>query len=254
MSDFLNNGITAHRGNAGQFPENTIPAFRSGIACGADWLELDAHRTVDGQLVVCHDATTGATADRNLCIATSTWDELRTLDMSCGFRQKNEQSSSTCPTTGMPSLRDVLELVLTQSRTRVSIQPKADCVPEIAALIHELHAGPWIGFNDGDVQTLLSAHELIPEAWVFLDTGPAGPPVDVHIDVALQHGFRSIVMHHSLVTRQAANAISEAGLEPGAWTVNDTDHMSRALEAGITRMYTDYPARLKDVLKGKGRQ
>lgn len=25
---FLNNGVTAHRGNSGEFPENTIPAFR----------------------------------------------------------------------------------------------------------------------------------------------------------------------------------------------------------------------------------
>ncbi len=33
---FLHNGVTAHRGNSGEFPENTIPAFRSGIQLGAD--------------------------------------------------------------------------------------------------------------------------------------------------------------------------------------------------------------------------
>jgi len=32
---FLDNGVTAHRGNSGDHPENTIPAFQSGIDVGA---------------------------------------------------------------------------------------------------------------------------------------------------------------------------------------------------------------------------
>ena len=48
--EFLTNGVTAHRGNSGDFPENTLPAFRSGIEVGADWIELDIFRTKDGKL------------------------------------------------------------------------------------------------------------------------------------------------------------------------------------------------------------
>ena len=52
----MNNGVTAHRGNAGEFPENTMPAFESALKLGADWIELDVHQTTDGVIVVTHDA------------------------------------------------------------------------------------------------------------------------------------------------------------------------------------------------------
>ena len=51
IGEFLANGVTAHRGNSGEFPENTLPAFKSGIEAGADWIELDIFRTKDGKLV-----------------------------------------------------------------------------------------------------------------------------------------------------------------------------------------------------------
>lgn len=248
MPEFRQNGITAHRGNSGDFPENTIPAFREGIACGADWLELDVHQTADGHLVVCHDATTGQTADQAVVIGNSTWAQLRELDMSCGFRRMHGATVDACPATGMPLLREVLELAMAQSKTRVSIQPKADCVPAIVALVRELRAGPWIGFNDGNVQTLIQARKLLPEAWVFLDTGPGGPSIETHIRTALACGFQAIVMHHSTVTAKAAESVRAAGLEPGSWTINEPNLMWQLLNVGIKRMYTDYPLRLKQLL------
>ena len=47
VASFLHNGVTAHRGNSGEHPENTMPAFQSGIEVGADWIELDIFRTID---------------------------------------------------------------------------------------------------------------------------------------------------------------------------------------------------------------
>jgi len=63
---FLDNGVTAHRGNSGQHPENTMPAFKSGLEVGADWIELDVFRTSDGKLVVIHDRTTGRVGDLDM--------------------------------------------------------------------------------------------------------------------------------------------------------------------------------------------
>ena len=48
---FLSNGVTAHRGNSGEFAENTWPAFRSAIDLGVDWIELDIFRTSDGRRI-----------------------------------------------------------------------------------------------------------------------------------------------------------------------------------------------------------
>ena len=48
--------IYGHRGGCGgRFPENSIPAFLSGIEGGADAIELDVRLSRDGHVVVIHD-------------------------------------------------------------------------------------------------------------------------------------------------------------------------------------------------------
>ena len=44
--------LVAHRGNALDYPENTLEAFGNGLRLGADRLELDVHATSDGTVVV----------------------------------------------------------------------------------------------------------------------------------------------------------------------------------------------------------
>ena len=96
-ADFLANGVTAHRGNSGEFPENTIPAFKSGIDVGADWLELDIFRTKDDKLVVIHDRTTERVGDRDLEVAKSSYEELLTIGVATEFRRKHNLSLDQCP-------------------------------------------------------------------------------------------------------------------------------------------------------------
>jgi len=48
--------LVAHRGNAREFPENTLPALRSALELGARFLEIDVHMSADGVPVVIHDA------------------------------------------------------------------------------------------------------------------------------------------------------------------------------------------------------
>jgi len=50
--------VLAHRGANRLAPENTVPAMQEAIDRGADGVELDVHRTADGELVVRHDAET----------------------------------------------------------------------------------------------------------------------------------------------------------------------------------------------------
>ena len=45
----------AHRGNAIEFPENTLPAFSSALELGVRFIELDVQLSKDGVPVVIHD-------------------------------------------------------------------------------------------------------------------------------------------------------------------------------------------------------
>ncbi|MCA9140249.1 MAG: hypothetical protein KDB00_25940 [Planctomycetales bacterium] len=243
---FLSNGVTAHRGDSAHFPENSLPAFKSGISLGADWIELDLFRTKDGKLVVIHDATTARTGDKDLNVSDCTYDELQAVDIATDFRRRNGKTLAESPALQVPLLEDVLRLIMKQNRTRVSIQPKMNCVKDALLLIESMNAEPWVGFNDGNLQLMIEVKRSAPKVPVFWDRG-ADTDIDDDIRIATEHHFRSLVIHHSGITPEKIQKIKAAGLEPGAWTVNDRQMMSQMLNLGVERIYTDFPGELLEI-------
>jgi len=47
--------LIAHRGDTFHYPENTIDAFRSAFALGADGIEFDIQLNSKGEVVIVHD-------------------------------------------------------------------------------------------------------------------------------------------------------------------------------------------------------
>ncbi|WP_435075400.1 glycerophosphodiester phosphodiesterase [Halorubrum sp. HHNYT27] len=62
--------LIAHRGFAGENPENTVSAVERAASRGADWVEVDAVPTGDGDVVLIHDARLSARDGRGLTDAT----------------------------------------------------------------------------------------------------------------------------------------------------------------------------------------
>ncbi len=242
-ADFLSNGVTAHRGNSAAFPENTIPAFQSGIDVGADWIELDIFRSYDGQLVVIHDRATGRVGDLDLVVAESNYQDLAKVDVATGFRRRSGKSTEACRPQRIPRLADVLTLVMQQNRTRVSIQPKTDCVADAIALVQEMKAQRWVGFNDGNLEYMAEVKRLTPNIPVFWDRG-TNSNIEDDIAIAKKHGFEALVLHQDAITPAKVRKIRAAGIEIGAWTVNDRETMTRLLDVGVERIYTDHPRML----------
>lgn len=247
---FLDNGVTAHRGNSSEFPENTLAAFRSALQAGADWIELDVFLTRDGRIVVIHDKRTGRVGDVDLVVPDATYAELLAVDVAALHRTQRGQTLAECPAARIPLLSDVLKLVMSQRKTRVSIQPKMDCVADTVALIKTLGAEPWVGFNEGNAGYLAEVKRLAPAIPVFWDRG-AADDVDADIRAARDRGFQAMVLHQSTVTAERVAAIKQARMEVGAWTVNDRETMRRLLGLGVERLYTDFPVTLLDLKAGR---
>jgi glycerophosphoryl diester phosphodiesterase len=55
--------LIAHRGNAAEYPENTLPAFVSALGLGVRFIELDVQLSADGVPVVLHDVLLARTTD-----------------------------------------------------------------------------------------------------------------------------------------------------------------------------------------------
>ena len=72
--------IVAHRGYSQKAPENTVSAFKLAWEHNTDACELDLYLTKDGKIVIIHDKDTKRTCGVQKDVASSTLDELRTLD------------------------------------------------------------------------------------------------------------------------------------------------------------------------------
>jgi glycerophosphoryl diester phosphodiesterase len=241
------NGVTAHRGNSGEYPENTLSAFESAILLGADWIELDVLRTKDGYVVVSHDVSTKNIAGVDMDISNSTLEELQKLDMAVGFRKGRRLTETECPPRPILLLEDAIRLILKYKKTKVSIQPKNKCIDESIEIIRKLDAVQWVGFNDISLPYMTRVKELEPTIPVFWDRENFNPE---DIEIAKKYGFETLVIFSEQLTPEHVKLVKAAGLKIGVWTVNNPALMKKFLQWGVDRIYTDIP-RLLISLKNK---
>lgn len=68
--------LIAHRGNAADFPENTLEALQSAVDLGLRHVEFDVQLTADAVPVVLHDSDLRRVAGRADCVHDVTWSTL----------------------------------------------------------------------------------------------------------------------------------------------------------------------------------
>ncbi|MDY3552274.1 glycerophosphodiester phosphodiesterase family protein [Gemmata sp. JC717] len=77
--------VAHHRGANRYAPENTLPAIRTAVGLGADFVEVDVRTTKDGKFVLMHDSTVNRTTNGKGKVADLTLDEIRKLDAGAWF-------------------------------------------------------------------------------------------------------------------------------------------------------------------------
>lgn len=113
------NAVIAHRGTIYWAPELTEAAFRWARNTGADYLELDVHRSKDGALVIMHDRTFRRTTDvdkkfpgrENDYIDSFSLEEILKLDAGSAFNTKNPgQARNSFSQQGVLVFEDVFRI------------------------------------------------------------------------------------------------------------------------------------------------
>jgi glycerophosphoryl diester phosphodiesterase len=111
--------VVAHRGAWGLSPQNSLAAFEDAVQLGCDAIELDVRRTLDGRVVVVHDARAGVRSIAKLT---------------------HEQVQSRPRHRHAPALEEVLELVA--GRIGVDLELKEDGYVEQAMAIVKRRLAP----------------------------------------------------------------------------------------------------------------
>ena len=251
----------AHQGGALEAPSSTLVALRRAVDVGADALELDVHATVDGELVVCHDATVDATTDGTGAIADMTLDEVRALDNGYRFAADDGTFPFRGQGLGVATLREVLEafpdvfLNLDIKQTAPAVkpyeQPLADLLREFGRTDDVIVASFLDAATDAfsaiapEIDT--SAGTLATTAFWQAVQGDEPVPDLVTRHVALQ--VPPAAGGLTIIDERFVTRAHEAGLAVHVWTINEAEQMRELIDAGVDGVMTDRPSVLTEVLR-----
>jgi glycerophosphoryl diester phosphodiesterase len=233
----------AHRGGAGEWPENTMPAFEGAVALGYRYVETDVHVTSDGVLLAFHDDRLDRVTDRTGLICDLPWSEVSQA------RVDGKEP--------IPLLEDLLG---TWPDLRVNIDPKHDgAVEPLADAIIRCDAFERVcvgAFSDRRVDRL--------RALVGREICTGMGPRQVARLVAASRGIRTGRFSAAcaqvptrqgrvaLITERFIRTAHRLGIAVHVWTIDDPTEMERLLDLEVDGIMTDRPAVLRDVLERRG--
>jgi len=232
----------AHRGGAGDWPENTMPAFEGAVALGYRYVETDVHVTSDGVLLAFHDDKLDRVTDRTGLIRELPWSEV--------------QRARVDGLEPIPLLEDLLG---TWPDLRVNIDPKHDsAVDALAATIARCGAVDRIcvgSFSDARIARLRArlgprlCTSLGPKAVARLRAASFGLPGGRFVgDCAQVPPGRTV----PLVDHRFVRAAHHRSMQVHVWTIDEASEMHRLLDLGVDGIMTDRPSVLRDVLVERG--
>lgn len=255
-ADYPRPRFFAHRGGSLESPENTLEAFRHGIAAGADHLELDVHASSDGTIMVFHDPTLERTTNGSGELRHHTFAQLRELD--AGYQFVDEKGANSFRGRGLqiPTLAEVchefpdvpLNMEIKQSEPDI-VQAVIGVLAAEGALERSLVAAEHASLMDKirrEARGVLFGYAT-EDVVAFLEAMGSGALENYHpVGFALQ--VPSSFLGTPLVTEEFVKAAHARGLEVHVWTVDERDEMEQLLALGVDGLMTDRPTLLAEVL------
>lgn len=257
MADFqgpagLRPQIAAHRGASLLWPENSLTAFRGSLTLGVDAIECDVHLSRDDHLVVIHDPTLDRTTTGSGVVADRNWAEIRST------RLRSGPGAEAIPEPP-PSLDELLALVAGRATLLIEIKrPRGGSYPgieeEVLRAVEDRGLGDRVLVMSFDPETLRRMRRL--EASIRLgglvsrnSLRREGKGLEDAIAQLKTLGATFLGLEAALVIADAVAAAHRAGLQVGAWTVNDADTLARFAALGVDLLITDRPDLAKQVVK-----
>jgi len=237
--------VVAHRGDSGNYPENTLLAFRKAIEIGVEMIEFDVHLTADDALMLIHDPTVDRTTDgagrvRDLSLA-----EIKRLDTGVGEHAQFAGER-------IPTLQEALAEIPASVRLNVHLKADDDARETRARETRATKAIQAIrdagrgqsAFIASDTDTVKRVREIAPKLETCSLTRPSG--VD-YVEESLQLGCRILQPGHNGVSPDLVTAAHRHGMEVNVFYADDEAEMKRLIEMGVDGILTNYPARLREI-------
>lgn len=253
-----------HRGASGLAPEHTFAAYDLALKHGADYIEQDLQQASDGTLVVIHDATLNRTArgPAENCtglVAEKTLEQLKTCDVGSWFNETYpDRAREKYVGLQIPTLGEVLARY--RHRTNYYIETKnpddADRMEErLVALLEDYNllrgaTDRWQvlvqSFSPDSLLRLQALQPELPLVALFFGS-ESSQTIQARLDAVAQYAV-GIGPSKNDVDAALVEAAHERCLEIHPYTVNETHEMRALIGLGVDGMFTNFSARLDDVL------
>lgn len=256
--------VIAHQGGDGVWPGDTLFAFEQAVAIGSDVLEMDAHITKDGRIVLMHDEAVDRTTDGTGLIEEMTLAELKQLD--AAYDWTNDEGA-TFPYRGqgiqVPTLDEVFEK-FPQMRYAIEIkkttnpmeQPMCDLIRKYGmqdrVVVASFHDAVMQNFRAlcPEVTTSASRGEvtryvLLGKAFLWGFYAPQFQTIQPPYDPADS-------LNIPIMTERFIRESQTKGIRVEPWTVNDPAIMKQYITWGVDGIITDRPDLMMEVLQEMG--
>lgn len=236
----------AHRGGAGEVPENSRSAVEHVRELGLGWMETDVRVTSDGVVVLAHDADLRRIDGDRTPISRMSWTELADHDYG----------------DGLPAVR-FEEALADFPRLHFNVDLKDDDVARPAVeVVARLDAWDRVRFASFSSARLRTVRRCWPRARTSLGmtdvarlvvAARLGERAVLHFGQSLGVGVDAVQVPVAMwgmpvVTRAFVQAAHDLGLEVHVWTVNELEEMERLARLGVDGIVTDYPSRAREAL------
>ncbi|MGO4913687.1 glycerophosphodiester phosphodiesterase family protein [Leeuwenhoekiella sp. W20_SRS_FM14] len=268
--------VQGHRGERGNLPENSIPAFLSALRKGVEVLELDVVISKDKQVVVSHEPymlalymttpqgdSISVTDEKNYNLYEMNYAEIKQFDGGSkgNVRFPQQQKMKTYK----PLLSEVFDTVastieaenLKPVKFNIEIKSEEDVygifqpgpdefVELVMQVIHDKNAEDKVNIQSFDKRILEVMHSKYPdiELAYLVEEG------DFANNLALLSFQPQIYSpYFKLLDSTEVAAIHAKGMQVIPWTVNEPADVDAVINLNVDGIITDYPERVIEKLK-----
>lgn len=224
--------LIAHRGDTKNHPENTLSAFKAALENGADAIELDAHLTSDGELIVHHDYYLGNPDNGE--------GKIYEKDLSY------VQSLKIGDTEKIPTLEEVFELIGDKLQYEIELKGfTEEFLTKVIALVKKYDLASVIEFTSPNAYNLTRIKALEPslKTGTFVAALPGWMDKQLGQTLAINNALLGDVdvLHcpFTLIDEEFIAAAHDKGLLVHAADCDAEDDLRAAFSMGVDQLSTN---------------
>jgi len=238
--------VCAHRGFNTVAPENSMPAFGSAVAMGAEEIEFDLWPTADGVVVSCHDAKLDRVSDGTGLVYEKTYSELLQYDF--GFKTSEEFRGMRILT-----FEEILKKLACHTVMNIHIKTVDNDHPadeaflqSIIDLIEKYDCRKHVYFMSGNDFVLEQLSRMAPDITRCCGAGKEKWKI---VDRAIKYGCEKVQLFMEYFNQEMIDKAHAHGIKCNYFYADDPEQAKKLLDMGIDTILTNDYNRISQIVE-----